>query len=93
MVDNPPQHATGDFTLSSGKLSVEGTEKLTFSGVGIYQPSLFAHIVRGEAAKLAPLLKAAMVRGFVSGIHHEGAWHDIGTPERLQTLDSQLLNS
>ncbi|HEY9210820.1 MAG TPA: nucleotidyltransferase family protein [Methylotenera sp.] len=93
MVDNPPQHATGDFTLSSGKLSVEGTEKLTFSGVGIYQPSLFADIVRGEAAKLAPLLKAAMVRGFVSGIHHEGAWHDIGTPERLQTLDSQLLNS
>ncbi len=93
MVDNPPQHATGDFALSSGKLSVEGIEKLTFSGVGIYQPSLFASIVRGDAAKLAPLLKAAMAQGLVSGSHHQGAWHDIGTPERLLALDSQLLSN
>jgi MurNAc alpha-1-phosphate uridylyltransferase len=93
MVDNPPQHAAGDFTLCNGKLSVDGTEKLTFSGVGIYAPSLFAGVVRGEAAKLAPLLKAAMAQGLVSGSHHQGAWHDIGTPERLQALDSQLLNS
>jgi MurNAc alpha-1-phosphate uridylyltransferase len=93
MVDNPPQHAAGDFSLFNGKLSAEGAQKLTFSGVGIYQPSLFAGIVRGEAAKLAPLLKAAMAQGLVSGSHHVGAWHDIGTPERLQTLDSQLLTS
>ncbi|HEY9268354.1 MAG TPA: nucleotidyltransferase family protein [Methylotenera sp.] len=93
MVDNPPQHAAGDFTLCNGKLSVEGNEKLTFSGIGIYQPSLFASIARGEAAKLAPLLKAAMAQGLVSGSHHRGAWHDVGTPERLQALDSQLLTS
>lgn len=93
MVNNPPQHAAGDFALSSGKLSADGTEKLTFSGIGIYQPSLFANIVRGDAAKLAPLLKAAMAQGLVSGSHHRGAWHDIGTPERLQALDSQLLNN
>lgn len=93
MVNNPPQHAAGDFALSSGKLSADSTEKLTFSGIGIYQPSLFASIVRGDAAKLAPLLKAAMAQGLVSGSHHEGAWHDIGTPERLQALDSQLLNN
>lgn len=93
MVDNPPQHAAGDFALSGGKLSVEGTEKLTFSGVGIYQPSLFASVVRGDAAKLAPLLKTAMAQGLVSGSHHLGAWHDIGTPERLLALDSQLLSN
>lgn len=93
MVDNPPQHAAGDFALSGGKLSVEGTDKLTFSGVGIYQPSLFASVVRGDAAKLAPLLKTAMAQGLVSGSHHLGAWHDIGTPERLLALDSQLLSN
>ena len=93
MVDNPPQHAAGDFSLLNGKLSAEGAQKLTFSGVGIYQPSLFAGIVRGEAAKLAPLLRAAMAQGLVSASHHVGAWHDIGTPERLQALDSQLLTS
>lgn len=93
MVDNPPQHAAGDFAFSGGKLGVDGTEKLTFSGVGVYEPKLFAGITRGEAAKLAPLLKAAMAQGLVSGSHHQGVWHDIGTPERLQALDSQLLNS
>ena len=79
--------------MLNGKLSAEGAQKLTFSGVGIYQPSLFAGIVRGEAAKLAPLLRAAMAQGLVSASHHVGAWHDIGTPERLQALDSQLLTS
>ena len=93
MIDNPPQHMAGDFALLNGKLSPDGTQKLTFSGVGIYHPSLFAHIVRGDAAKLAPLLKAAMAQGLVSGSYHQGEWHDIGTPERLHTLDSQLLNS
>lgn len=93
MVDNPPQHANGDFVLQYDRLSAEGSGKLTFSGVGIYAPSLFAGIVRGEAAKLAPLLKDAMAQGLVSGSHHQGEWHDIGTPERLQALDSQLLIS
>lgn len=91
MVDNPPQHANGDFVLQHDRLSAEGSGKLTFSGVGIYAPSLFAGIVRGEAAKLAPLLKDAMAQGLVGGTHHRGQWHDIGTPERLQALDSQLL--
>ena len=93
MVNNPPQHANGDFVLQHDRLSTEGSGKLTFSGVGIYAPSLFAGIVRGEAAKLAPLLKDAMAHGLVSGYHHRGEWHDIGTPERLQALDSQLLIS
>ena len=93
MVDNPPQHSVGDFALQGGRLHVDGTAKLTFSGVGIYQPSLFAGIVPGEAAKLAPLLKDVMAQGLVSGTHHRGQWHDIGTPERLQALDSQLLGS
>ncbi len=91
MVDNPPQHAAGDFALRNGRLAADGSEKLTFSGVGIYHPKLFADITPGEAAKLAPLLKAAMMQGLVSGSHHRGIWHDIGTPERLQALDSQLL--
>ena len=91
MVDNPPQHAAGDFALRNGRLVADGNEKLTFSGIGVYHPKLFADIVAGEAAKLAPLLKAAMTQGLVGGSHHQGMWHDIGTPERLQALDSQLL--
>jgi MurNAc alpha-1-phosphate uridylyltransferase len=44
----------------------------------------------GEAAKLAPLLKDAMNKGLVTGQYHQGLWHDIGTPERLNALDKQL---
>lgn len=90
LVDNPIQHPNGDFVLHGGLVENEGTKKLTFSGVGIYQPQLFAAVQRGQPAKLAPLLRTAMVTRQVSGEHFDGAWHDIGTPERLAALDIQL---
>jgi MurNAc alpha-1-phosphate uridylyltransferase len=39
MVDNPPQHAGGDFRLDHGRLYAEGEPRLTFSGVGVYRPA------------------------------------------------------
>jgi MurNAc alpha-1-phosphate uridylyltransferase len=90
MVDNPPQHPDGDFVLDSGKVADQGNQKLTFSGVGIYHPALFVDVERGQAAKLAPLLRLAMAKGLVTGEHYHGVWHDIGTPERLSFLDKQL---
>jgi N-acetyl-alpha-D-muramate 1-phosphate uridylyltransferase len=90
LVDNPPQHPQGDFVLQQGKALAEGASKLTFSGVGVYHPTLFKNIARGEPAKLAPLLKAAMAEGRVSGTYYQGAWHDIGTPQRLAELDASL---
>lgn len=93
LVDNPKQHAAGDFALDGQLVRNDGVQKLTFSGVGIYQPSLFAHIVKGQPAKLAPILREAMLKQQVSGEHFKGEWHDIGTPERLMALDAQLLKS
>jgi len=95
MVDNPPQHPKGDFVLQDGKfksddLKANDEEKLTFSGIGVYSSMLFEQIVRGEPAKLAPLLKQAMLNGLVTGEYFQGVWHDIGTPERLQTIDDAL---
>lgn len=93
MVDNPPQHPEGDFVLADGRLRATAgpeTARLTFSGIGVYAPALFAGLEVGVAAKLAPLLVAAMSAGRVSGELHCGAWHDIGTAERLAALDAQL---
>jgi len=92
MVNNPPQHPQGDFAYMNGNLLTAGEIKLTFSGVGVYHPRLFAEVVRGEAAKLAPLLKGAINEGLVTAMHYQGVWHDIGTPERLMQLDEQLRN-
>ncbi|MGH8033082.1 MAG: nucleotidyltransferase family protein [Luteimonas sp.] len=40
--------------------------------------------------RLAPLLRAAMARGRVSGERHAGLWTDVGTPQRLYELDAAL---
>jgi MurNAc alpha-1-phosphate uridylyltransferase len=90
MVNNPPQHPDGDFVVHSGKVTEQGNNKLTFSGVGVYHPNLFASVPKGAAAKLASLLKLAMKDGLVTGIPYSGAWFDIGTPERLQQLNDLM---
>ena len=90
LVDNPEHHPGGDFVLKQGKVLDEGECKLTFSGIGVYRPEMFAAIVCGAKARLAPLLREHMEAGRVGGEHHYGRWLDIGTPLRLQELDMEL---
>jgi MurNAc alpha-1-phosphate uridylyltransferase len=93
LVDNPPHHPNGDFVLEAGQVSQPGSPsaaRLTFSGIGCYRPELFAAIVPGDKAKLAPLLLAAMDAGRISGEYFDGRWEDVGTPARLQALDQEL---
>lgn len=89
LVDNPPQHGAGDFVLRDRQVFDEDGTKLTFSGIGVYRPELFAGCKAG-AFPLAPLLRTAMSAGAVSGEHYQGRWFDIGTPERLRALDQLL---
>ncbi|HET6783253.1 MAG TPA: nucleotidyltransferase family protein [Pseudoxanthomonas sp.] len=102
MVDNPTQHPQGDFVLrADGRLQCDGDPRLTFSGIGVYRPRLLQdwRSVIGEAPgaeaqpprfKLAPLLRAAMADGRISGQLHSGRWTDVGTPQRLAQLDLEL---
>lgn len=88
LVENPGHHPEGDFSLSEGKVTRPGKHTLTFSGIGIYRPGLFRDIEAGTSAKLGPLLKIAIQAEKVTGVRHEGMWVDVGTPERLDTLNS-----
>lgn len=90
LVPNPPQHPGGDFALAEGRVSNDAAARLTYSGVGVYRPEFFAAVSRGAKAKLAPLLRAAIDRGMVTGERFDGEWHDVGTPERLASLDRAL---
>ena len=92
LVDNPEHNPNGDFALSQDRVSSEGVDRLTFSGIGIYRPELFANCKSG-AFPLAPLLRGAMARGLAAGEHFQGNWLDIGTPQRLFDLDCRLRNS
>ena len=89
MVPNPEHHPHGDFVLQGGSLTDKGESRLTFSGIAVYRPQLFAQCTAG-VFPLAPLLRQAMQEGQVSGECHEGAWLDVGTPERLTEAESLL---
>jgi MurNAc alpha-1-phosphate uridylyltransferase len=90
LVDNPAHHPRGDFTLAHGRLGNGDAPRLTFAGIGVYRPRLFAGIAPRTRASLAPLLRAAADRGALSGERHGGLWTDVGTPERLAELDARL---
>lgn len=97
LVDNPEHHPKGDFLLENNRVVAPSPftlpASLTFSGIGLYHPELFSHIPRGSVAPLAPLLRAQIERGKISGEHHKGRWIDVGTPQRLHELDRQLRTS
>lgn len=105
MVNNPPQHPTGDFYLldsgddsdddsndNIGNLSEsenQQSERLTFSGISLLNKNLFKTCGVG-AALLAPLLREAMKTHQVTGHKANCTWMDIGTPERLSLLEKHL---
>ena len=93
LVNNPPQHLNGDFAIENGVLKKDSFKMLTFSGIGVYHPDLFADIVKGQPAKLAPLLRKAIDDNAATAQYYLGVWHDIGTPERLNHLDEYLLKN
>jgi len=100
LVPNPAHNPGGDFGLSAtGQVlnlpKGDPDRHWTFSTVALYKQAFFdpaltgiaAGNPSGQAAPLAPLLRAAMDRGQVSGEAYTGRWTDVGTPERLAQLN------
>ncbi len=90
MVDNPEHHLEGDFLLNDkGMLSEHSGHRLTFSGISLLSPHLFAHS-KPSAFPLGGLLRAAIKSGTVSAQYHRGFWIDVGTHERLAQAETYL---
>ncbi len=90
MVDNPPQHPEGDFSLHQQQLALSSDNALTYSGIAVFHPDFFAKCQAGRYP-LAPLLREQIAQQKVSGEYYPGSWCDVGTPERLCKLNLQLI--
>jgi MurNAc alpha-1-phosphate uridylyltransferase len=98
LVPNPAHNPKGDFGLSADGLALNtAAEKFTFSTIGLYRAALFAPPYcdipagnpAGVKAPLAPILRAAMHdHEMVSAELYTGPWTDVGTPQRLQQLNT-----
>lgn len=69
--------------------------RYTFSTIALYKRAFFEAVwcdipagnPQGVKAPLAAMLRAAMDQGVVGATLFQGAWADVGTPERLAQLD------
>jgi MurNAc alpha-1-phosphate uridylyltransferase len=89
LVDNPRHHPGGDFALDERGRVVAAGQRLTYSGIAVIHPDLFANCRPGRFP-LKPLLDTALAQGRLTGVRFGGCWLDVGTPERLAALDRDL---
>jgi MurNAc alpha-1-phosphate uridylyltransferase len=90
LVPNPLWHRNGDFSLEHGAIGNAPSPRYTYAGISVLSPRLVDGIAAGQKAQLAPLWRAAAERRQVGGELYEGRWSDVGTPERLKELETQL---
>ncbi len=92
LVDNPEHNPSGDFCIESGRLRElkdEGSRGLTFSGVSLMSPSLIdQYPQKRERFPLVEVFRWAMEQSLITAEYYQGVWVDVGTPERLQGLQS-----
>ena len=89
LVPNPEHNPRGDFGFVDGCVQPDAEPRLTYGGMAILSPGLFAECRPGRFP-LAPILGTAARQGRISGVLHGGGWVDVGTPERLYALRSRL---
>jgi N-acetyl-alpha-D-muramate 1-phosphate uridylyltransferase len=89
MVQNPAHHPCGDFGITPTGLLSMRPPLLTYSGIALLEPGLFAGYPAGRRT-LRSVFAAAIERAVLSGIRFAGRWIDVGTPERLRAAEASL---
>jgi MurNAc alpha-1-phosphate uridylyltransferase len=87
LVPNPEHHPNGDFVLQGREVSAGAAPRLTYSGIGVYRPELFARCAAGRFP-LLPLLQDAIAARRLSGERYDGQWTDVGSAQRLAALNN-----
>lgn len=93
LVPNPEFHPTGDFSPNhNGRLENNpNLVKFTFGGLSLIHPRLISQYPQQRNKfPLGEVLRFGIAQNKISAEVYRGNWNDVGTPERLAQLDSQL---
>lgn len=89
LVPNAPHHPGGDFAIDAdGFATADGEPRWTWSSVGLVRAGLVDGVVPGTRQALRPCLDAAIAARRLTAELWRGPWTDVGTPERLATLNA-----
>lgn len=92
LTHNSPHHPRGDFGISAEGLALSGDApelpRYTWASVGLFRRRMFETIPAGSKAALRPYLEAAIQERKLGARLLPGRWVDVGTPERLASLQS-----
>lgn len=95
LVPNPDFHPAGDFALARSGMLVEDPDcpRYTFAGISLLRPQIIQTYPKlREKFPLGEVLRWGITNKKLTAEIHSGRWSDVGTPERLNSLD-QLLTS
>jgi MurNAc alpha-1-phosphate uridylyltransferase len=89
LVPNPAHNARGDFGIDERGLVSATPPLLTYGGIAVLDPRLFAGLPHGRRP-LKPVLDSAIARRELRAVRYGGLWVDVGTPERLEEAAGRL---
>jgi MurNAc alpha-1-phosphate uridylyltransferase len=89
LVPNADHHPQGDFAIVDQRLSLTPPLQ-TFSGISILHPQLITQFPVGSG-RLGDVFRLAIAANVACGLLYSGRWCDVGTPERLAQLESDLI--
>ncbi|HEX6722175.1 MAG TPA: nucleotidyltransferase family protein [Burkholderiaceae bacterium] len=89
LASNAPHHPGGDFGIDPDGFAVsDAPQRRTWASVGLFRAAMFAGVAVGTRLPLRPLLDRGIAERRISAEPWDGEWTDVGTPERLQALNS-----
>jgi N-acetyl-alpha-D-muramate 1-phosphate uridylyltransferase len=89
LVPNAPHHPQGDFGIDGdGLATTVAAQRYTWASVGLFRAELFRDIVVGTRLALRPRLEQAIAARRLGARLWTGPWTDVGTVERLQSLQA-----
>ena len=88
LVQRPQWRDRGDFALENDRVTESENPQFLYSGIALYHPSILEG-AQVEKFSIVPRLKKAISANRVAGVLHSGEWDDVGTPDRLKSIQDR----